>query len=71
MKKRLRRKVWWSAMDHDAKRRCAECYRCQMVTKKVPLQLLKSTPLPNQLCEEVAVDGNGSVAFWRKLACSN
>jgi len=56
MKERFRTKVWWPAMDHDAKRRSAECYRCLMVTKNVPPPLLKSTPLPNQPCEEVAVD---------------
>ena len=43
-------------MDRDAEKRCAECYEYQMVTKKVPPPPLKSTPLPNQPWEEVAVD---------------
>ena len=55
-KERLRTKVWWPAMDCDAEKRCAECYGCQMVTKNVPPPSLKSTPLPNQPWEEVAVD---------------
>ena len=35
-KERLRTKVWWPGMDHDAERRSAECYGCQLVTKNVP-----------------------------------
>ena len=53
---RLRPKVWWPAMDCDAEKKCAECYGCQMVTKNVPPSPLKSTPLPNQPWDEVAVD---------------
>ena len=43
-------------MDRDAEKTCAECYGCQMVTDNVLAPPLKSTPLPNQPWEEVAVD---------------
>lgn len=35
-KDRLRTNMWWPGMNRDAKRRCAECYGCQLVTKNVP-----------------------------------
>ena len=66
-KERLRTKVWWPAMDRDAERRCAECYGCQMVTKNVPPPPLKSTPLPNQPWEEVAVDLMGPLPSGEHL----
>ena len=59
--------VWWPAMDRDAKKRCAECYGCQMVTKNVPPPPLKSTPLPNQPWEEVAVDLMGPLPSGEHL----
>ena len=66
-KERLRTKVWWPAMDCDAEKRCAECYGCQMVTKNVPPPSLKSTPLPNQPWEEVAVDLMGPLPSGEHL----
>ena len=55
-KERLKTKVWWPGMDRDAERWCAECYRCQLVTKNVPPPTVKPTLLPSQPWEEVAVD---------------
>ena len=54
-------------MDHDTKKRCAECYGCQMVTKNVPPPPLKSTPLLNQRGEEVAVDLMGPLPSGEHL----
>ena len=54
-------------MDRDAERRCAECYRGQMVTKNVPPPPLKSTPLPKKPWEEVAVDLMGPLPSGEHL----
>ena len=54
-------------MDLDAERRCAECYGCQMVTKNVLPPPLKSTPLPKQPWEEVAVDLMGPLPSGEHL----
>ncbi|XP_022809256.1 uncharacterized protein K02A2.6-like [Stylophora pistillata] len=53
-------------MDRDAEKRC-EYYGCQMVTKNVPPSSLKSTPLANQPCEEVAVDLMGPLPSGEHL----
>ena len=58
---KTKEKVWWPGMDHDAERRCAECYGCQLVTKNVPPPQVKPTSLPNQPWEEVAVDLMGTL----------
>ena len=54
-------------MGRDAKKRCAECYGCQMVTKNVPSPPLKSIPLLNQPWEEVAVDLMGPLPSGEHL----
>ena len=43
-------------MERHAEKRCGECYGCQMGTKNVPPPPLRSTALPKQPWEEVAVD---------------
>ena len=45
-KERLRTKVWWPGMDCEAKKRCAECFGCPLVTKNVPPPPLKLTYMP-------------------------
>ena len=55
-KEHLSSKVWWPGIDNEAEKKCRECFGCHMVTKHVPLPLIKPTRLPERAWQEVAVD---------------
>ena len=48
MKERLRSKVGWPGVDKDAKRKCRECYGCQLVTKETVIPPVKTTRMPER-----------------------
>ena len=48
-KERLRSKVWRPRVDKDVERNCRECYGCQLVTKEIITQPVKTTQLPETM----------------------
>ena len=56
MKERLRSKVWWPGIDKDAERKCRECYGCQLVTKETIIPPVKTTRLPENPWQDLALD---------------
>lgn len=55
-KQNLRTRVWWPGLDKDAEKYVKTCHGCQLVSKADPPEPIKSTVLPTEAWEHLAVD---------------
>ena len=64
-KQRLRTKVWWPRMDHEAERMCKSCHGCQVVGQLSPPEPMQRTELPTGPWQDIAIDLMGP---WQDIA---
>lgn len=55
-KQHLRTKLWWPGMERAAEKYCKACHGCQIVARPDPPEPLRTTPLPDGLWQDVAID---------------
>lgn len=55
-KQHLRTKLWWPGMERAAEKYCKACHGCQTVARPDPPEPLRTTPLPDGLWQDVAID---------------
>ena len=56
MKKILRTKVWWPAIDKDVEKFCKSCYGCQLVSQSAKPEPMCRTEMPNGPWQYLAAD---------------
>ena len=56
MKNRLRTKVWWPKMDHDAEKVCKSCHGCQVVGEFCAPEPMQRVEPPSGPWQNVAID---------------
>ncbi|XP_064629303.1 uncharacterized protein K02A2.6-like [Lineus longissimus] len=55
-KQTLRTKVWWPGMERDAEKLCKSCHGCQITGRPNPPEPIRSTQLPSEPWEDIAVE---------------
>ena len=60
-KQRLRSKVWWPGIDHEAEQRCRACHGCQLVGKPLPPEPMKRSDFLTQPWQDLAADLLGTL----------
>ena len=55
-KQALRLKVWWPGLERDAERHCKSCHGCQITSRPNAPEPIRSTSLPSEPWEDIAMD---------------
>ena len=67
MKNRLRTKVWWPKIDHDAAQVCKSCHGCQVVGEFCAPEPMQRVEPPSRPWQDVAIDVLGPLPSGENL----
>ena len=67
MKNRLRTKVWWPKIDHDAAHVCKSCHRCQVVGDVCAPEPMQRVEPPSGPWQDIAIDVLGPLPSGENL----
>ena len=67
MKNRLRTKVWWPKIDHDAAQVCKSCHGCQVVGEFCAPEPMQRVEPPSRPWQDVAIDFLGALPSGENL----
>ena len=67
MKNRLRTKVWWPKMDHDAEQVCKTCHGCQVVGEFCAPEPIQRVEPPSGPWQDIAIDVLGPLPSGENL----
>ena len=66
-KQNIATKVWWPGIDKAADRHCRACHGYQLVAQPDPPKPIRSTALPDEPCQDLAVDLMGPLPSGHSL----